>query len=129
MTKESATAMGSGSIDWALASKQHDGYVNALSKIVDSVEVRITVGTAGRFSSSCRVAVVAFAIPYCCGVVGWYRGGGGGVTVCLQLGITPLLRTKPNTDLSTAGHAFCKTCGKNDDVGICASYPMSMWGH
>lgn len=52
MTKESAAAMGSGSIDWALASKQHDGYVNALSKIVDSVEVRITVGTAGRFVPS-----------------------------------------------------------------------------
>lgn len=39
ITKESASALGGGSIDWALASKQHAGYVDALSKIVDAVEV------------------------------------------------------------------------------------------
>lgn len=39
MDKESAAALGGKGIDWALASKQHAGYVDALSKIVDSVEV------------------------------------------------------------------------------------------
>eukprot|EP00752_Nemacystus_decipiens_P005765 g5214.t1 len=38
MDKESAAALGGKGIDWALASKQHTGYVDALSKIVDSVE-------------------------------------------------------------------------------------------
>lgn len=40
MDKQSAAALGGEPIDWALASKQHAGYVDALSKIVDSVEVR-----------------------------------------------------------------------------------------
>lgn len=47
MSKETATAMmntGRGSsvaaIDFELAAQQHDEYVSALSKIVDSVEVR-----------------------------------------------------------------------------------------
>ena len=42
MDKESAAALGGKGIDWALASKQHAGYVDALSKIVDSVEVQQT---------------------------------------------------------------------------------------
>ncbi|CAM9480004.1 unnamed protein product [Pylaiella littoralis] len=38
MDKESAAALGGKTIDWSLASKQHASYVEALSKIVDSVE-------------------------------------------------------------------------------------------
>lgn len=40
MSKAAAAALGGRSIDWELASRQHDNYVVALSKIVDSVEVR-----------------------------------------------------------------------------------------
>ncbi|CAM9495751.1 unnamed protein product [Ectocarpus sp. 4 AP-2014] len=38
MDEHSAAALGGKAIDWALASKQHAGYVDALSKIVDSVQ-------------------------------------------------------------------------------------------
>ena len=39
MTNEAAATLGGETIDWALASKQHAGYVDALSKIVHAVEV------------------------------------------------------------------------------------------
>ncbi|CAM9852987.1 unnamed protein product, partial [Laminaria digitata] len=39
VSQASAAALGQGSLDWELASRQHDDYVVSLSKIVDSVEV------------------------------------------------------------------------------------------
>lgn len=47
MDEKSAAALGGKAIDWALASKQHAGYVDALSKIVDSVEVTRTARMLG----------------------------------------------------------------------------------
>lgn len=65
MGKDSAAALGGKPIDWALASKQHDGYVDALSKIVDSVEVRRTRNRciiSARCAFAARLQVVVISV-------------------------------------------------------------------
>ena len=55
VSKATAAALGEGSIDWKLASRQHDNYVVALSKIVDSVEVRGFIRLGRRMIFGCLI--------------------------------------------------------------------------
>lgn len=61
MAEKSKAALGGGSINWDLASQQHSGYVDALSKIVDAVEVRLIAAFFFVF-----FAGFGMAVRFCC---------------------------------------------------------------